>query len=219
MVMAALLAGLAGGVPILPVALLAGAWWAPGPTAMLVVLGIAARRVGLARRIHRPAELQLLDVAADLRSGLTLRAALAVDGRMPEAVVRMAAAGSPPADLACQMVKSDVPGARLLAPSLALVGETGGSAAGVFESVAGMLIDDDLVRREIRAAATGPLAQALVVGGVPVVALAWSVLSGSFGAALARGGLEGLLAAVGAIQVVAGGLLVWLLTRRMGRWR
>lgn len=219
MVTAVLVAGLLLGAPILPVALLAGMWWAPIPTLLALVPMVAAGRIARSRSVRRPAELQLLDVAADLRSGMTLRAALAVEGRMPDAVVRMAAGGRPVADVVAAMVSSRVPGARLLAPSLSLVGETGGSAAGVFEAVAGMLIDDDLVKRETRAAATGPLAQALVVGGVPVVALAWSVLSGSFGAALGGGGLGAVFAVVGAVQVVAGASLVWLLIRRMGRWR
>jgi hypothetical protein len=82
-----------------------------------------------------------------------------------------------------------------------------------------MLIDDDLVRREIRTAAAGPLAQAIVVGGVPLAALGWSVVSGSFFDALEEGGVSAALTVVGACQVLVGALVVWLLIRRVGRWR
>jgi Flp pilus assembly protein TadB len=219
MVISALVAALLVGAPPLPLAVLASAWVAPGPTA-IVVIGFAGlqwlrRTAGPDRFGH----LLLLDIAADLRSGMTLRAALAVDTRLPPPVVRMAAAGRPVRELAGALVASDVPGSRLLAPALSMVGEAGGSAASVFGSVAGMLIDDDLVKREIRTAVAGPLAQAVVVGGVPLAALGWSVVSGSFFDALDRGGVSAVLTVVGACQVLVGALVVWLLIRRVGRWR
>ena len=76
-----------------------------------------------------------------------------------------------------------------------------------------MLIDDDAVRREVRMASAGPLAQGVLVGGVPMLALAASLVSGSFGERMAAGGLSAGLSIGGALLTLLGVGVIVLLVR------
>lgn len=213
-----LVAGWWCGAPPIEVLLVGLAWFRPGWAGLvLAALVVAALPAGRADR--RSGELAMLDVASDIRGGMTLRSALTVEGRSPAEVARLAGAGRPWNEVAEAMSRSSWPGWATIAPVLPLAGEVGASAAPVFEAVAGMLVDDHLVRDEIRTATAGPVAQAVVVAGVPATALVWSAATGRLSESMAAGGAESVVVGAGVVATFVGVVLIGAITRRAFRWR
>ena len=212
MVIAVLLGASLLGAPLASV-LLTGLTWSYPLAGGAVVAGLLVMdRVRIGRDADRR-ELELLDIAAQLRAGRTLREVMSGDTAAP-AAARLALAGRPMSLVVEARWGGDQQLGPLLGPALTMVSNHGGPAAPVFESAAGMLLDDAVVRREVRMASAGPLAQGLLVGGVPMVALAGSLLSGSFAERVEAGGVGAAVSIGGAGLSILGVATIALLTRR-----
>ena len=125
-------------------------------------------------------------LAAELRAGATLPGAiaglarsdhpLASDLRVVEAGVGM---GLPPAEaLAGWAGRRTTPGVAEVAGALAMCTTVGGRSAEALDGLAAALRDRLAVAAEARALSAQARASAVLVGGAPVVVLAWSALTG-----------------------------------------
>jgi Flp pilus assembly protein TadB len=151
-------------------------------------------------------------IAAELRSGSSIRSALAnaAAGREDQILItarRMAAAGGPLDQVAAVLVDLPVNGSRAAA-ALRVVAMSGGRSADVFSRLADRAAEEADLRRERRALTTSTRLSALVIGGLPIVAL----LAGGWGRVgdlIASGSGGAVLAAIGLTAQAGGSLLVW----------
>lgn len=189
-------------------AMLVAAVALPVPTALLVAILAIHRFKARPRSEHRSSSvLMLVRLAAHLRSGSTLRAAIAdmasSEPDLAEAA-RLAAAGRP----MTQVVDAMRPGlgrfADLTGASIRMASASGGPLAPVVEQlvVQAMALDD--LQRERRAAMAPGLLQAAIVGGAPVVVLGSMVVSGRFLDLVAAGPIQAIAALLGALLVIVG---------------
>ncbi len=218
---AALLAlAVLGGVPWPVVTLLAVGALRPAIGIVVVVAAVAAfslrqRRLG---GPHREA-VYLAAVAAELRRGASLRAALAhAAAGVPDldlgAVERMAVAGAPMPGIA-RTLRTQLPvTAKLVVPAVQLAAESGGRAAQMFDRLALRAVDQADARRQFRAASAQARLSAWVVGSLPVLALGfgwWSgrlqllIAAGPVGVAAVTVGVLLLGLGVGSVAVLSGG--------------
>lgn len=207
----------AAGIPV-PVGLaLVAAWAAPLPTAVAVgAVGIVA---GRRRRPSTDGRLTVLaGVAAELRSGASLRAALwSTLGTDPGTswgrAGRLARLGRPMGEVADRVA---VPFGRhgpLVAASLRAASTHGGSGVAVLDAVVSQLRDDLELDRELRSAVAPARTSALIVAVAPLVLLAWQLADGGLGRALALPG-GGVLVGLGLGLVLVGVAVLGAMARR-----
>lgn len=206
---AALAAGILAGVPWLLLLALVLAW--TSPVAALALSGVVALGAGRERGDLGPA--LWLAVASELRAGNSLRGAL---GRAAEqegllGVARLASAGAE-LDLVIDRLSQEIGGrARGLRAVVAVAGASGAPSAAAFERLAAGHTAVVALRREKRAAMAPALAQAAVVGGIPAVVTAGTLVSGS---ARHLTDLGGRLAALGTVLVAIGVGIMIVMARR-----
>lgn len=190
--------------PSLPAAVvLVAASVAPIPASLGVVVLSALQWRDVLRRSDAPSVIgAVVDLAGELRAGSTLRGALA-EGLLGPHLAARARSGQPltpdPADLEEMGVD-----ASLIASTLQLAVDGGGAVAHMFDRLAAGMIERERVRRERGAAMAPALAQAAIVGGVPVAALAWMLVDGRLLDLVGSGPAGAALVVVGATSIVAG---------------
>lgn len=154
-------------------------------------------------------------VHAELRAGASLRWALADaatghDGQILRASRRLALAGAPYAQIARSLRR--LPGnGRGVAAAVEVSAVSGGKAADVFLSLANRAAAQADLERQRQVLTAQARFSALVVGGLPVLWLAFGGL-GRLRSLIDRG--AGAVALVGLTMELVGGLLVWRLAAR-----
>lgn len=183
------------------------------------VLGLGAATAFREAKVSRvdPTVGEIVSVAGDLRAGRPLRAVVA-SGAFGERLASVAASGMPIRAASLDWLATFGPDARLVDATLELAVDAGGPVAGMFEQLAAGMIESERTRRERRSAMAPAVAQALVVGGVPVVTLAQMVISGRWVDLVSRGGVTAGFVLPGTAAVVMG--VAWVAFLVGGRrWR
>lgn len=171
--------GLALKVPAqLVTAVAFGLVW-PGPV-LVVLFGVAI--VQRARRVQNTEVEVLTAIAGELRAGHNLRGALisvgSEFGGSLDAMYRRARVGNP-LELVADELEGELPRqGRLAAATVRMASGLGGQTANVFDRLAVLAQEDDEVRREGVAASAAVRSSAIVIGGTPLVLVAWQLLSG-----------------------------------------
>lgn len=207
-------------VSLAEVALTLGAIHQPVVTGTVVLCLVSASNL---RSAHSqqvdPAVGLIVSVAGDLRAGRPLRAVVS-SGVLGERLASLAQSGRPicaPLDDLTPTFGAD---ALLVQATLDMATEGGGPVADAFDRLAADLIESERTRRERRAALAPAVAQAVVVGGVPVVLLVTMMVNGRWLALLATGPASAATVLFGTVALVAG--IVWMLAlveRGRRRWR
>lgn len=214
-----MLFGWASGRPLAEVMAYVGAVGAPEIAACLVLVALArdARR---SRPAHDAEVLLLVRIAAELRAGSTLRAAVihvGDSGDLAQAKLQ-AEAGRPMP----QVLEAIAPAlgryGAITAAALRMASATGGSVAPVVEQLVTQVMALDEIERERRAAMAPVLLQAVIVGGVPLVTLVAMVLSGRLVGIVAQGPWHAGMVVVGVMLVLVGAGLVARIAVRSSRW-
>lgn len=210
-IVASLAAALVLGLDPRRAALLAAAWFVPLAGSAVVLLLLI--RPMVTKTDGHSDEMVLLDLAASLRAGQSLRGVLSNGPNLEQ--VRLVRAGRSIDDVVAVRWPRNTPVGEVLVPALSIVDEMGGPTAPVLESVAEMTMADRRVRREVAMATAGPIAQGLVIGGVPLVVLMARAVSGGLGRSVARGGVHALTTIIGSILIILGILSVLAILRRV----
>ena len=206
------------GRPLAEMVVLAGAVAAPVPTlAATAALALRSSRRSPSRRHRSPDAVFLVRLAADLRSGESLRWAVAaageVDPRFRNAA-RLAASGSPMTEVAADLCgRLDRFGPEV-GGSLRVSAAAGGSAALALEELAAQVLALDDLDRERRSAMAPAVLQAWILGGLGTVAVLWMAASGRLLAVLSAGGVPATLAAAGLCAASTGVVIVVRMVRR-----
>lgn len=205
--------------PAVDVMLVIGAIHRPAITAPLVLGLIAVARFRSARdRQVDPSVGRIVSVAGDLRAGRPLRSVVA-SGALGEHLASVADSGRPiraPLETLEPVFGAD---ALLVQATLDMAIEGGGPVADVFDRLAADMIEAERTRRERRAALAPAVAQAFVVGGIPVILLATMLVNGRWLALLSAGAVPAALVLFGTVSLVGG--VVWialLVSRGRRRW-
>lgn len=224
MIAALLLAAAAAvGGPALELAAGLVVWRHPGPSG-LVLVGLAGwslrSRRGRGRR--SPEVAQLVALAAELRAGESLRLAVAAlgepgPGSQLATARRLALAGRPIEEVAEALEQAFGRYGRMVGAAVRLAHHTGGSAAPLFDRLALQAMEADDLARERRLAMAPALTQGVVVGGIPLAALAWMVVDGRYAELLSAGPVQAGMALAGAGFLLAGLGAVAVLVWRSGR--
>src|SRR5262249_33762194 len=144
-----------------------------------IVVGLKGRRARLIAEAVAPA---IDTIASELRAGGTIATAVAhaagADGPLARDFARVdtrVRLGAPLSDaLAAWTSERDAPGVDVAAGALAMCTSVGGRAADGLEGLATSLRDRRAVVAEARALSAQARMSALVVGGIPLLYLAWS---------------------------------------------
>ena len=200
--------GVATDAPIRGIALLVGAVTAP-VVCLAVVLVVTARTAFEQARSQPidPAVATIVTVAGELKAGRTLRS-IATDGHFGMGVASRARHGLDLATVSADELRGFGPEASMVFATLALATRSGSAVAHVFERLSADLIDADRTRRDRRAAMAPALAQAFVVAGVPLVALAQMLASGRWLDLVSAGSLQAAMLMAGTLAVLAG--VAWI---------
>lgn len=161
-------------------------------------------------------------VAAELRAGGSLRMALVnAAGRVPglglDRAVRHLGVGAPLWSVASDMSRQLPVSAPLLRPAVAVAASAGGSAATVFDALAGRARTELEAQRELRAATAQARLSAWVVGGMPVVAVGYGIATGRIQALIRTGSIGVVVMTVGLALLLVGLAAVVVLVRRGAR--
>lgn len=162
----------------------------------------------------------LRSLAAELGAGATLRAALAaaaVDIPRLQRVVRLAAGGSPLGEVAGLVAVALPTTGRSAAAAIDIVARSGGRAAAVFAELAAQADAKAELAAERRAATAQARLSAMVVGALPLAALAVLVVTGRAAALLGGGGLGSLILFAGTGLQLLGLAAVVAMVRRAAR--
>jgi Flp pilus assembly protein TadB len=210
-----LMVAIASRVSTVEALLIIGAIRFPVPTA-IVILGLTARSAFVeARRSELdPAVGVVVSVAGDLRAGRPLRAIVA-SGSFGERLASVAGRGLPITAASTDWLSEFGPDAVLVQATLELAVDAGGPVAGTFDKLAVGMIEAERTRRDRRAAMAPAVAQAVVVGGVPLVMLAEMIVSGRWLELVARGTLTAALVIGGTFAVLLG--VGWIASMVGGR--
>ncbi len=165
-----------------------------------------------------PAVGLIVSVAGDLRAGKPLRAVVA-SGVLGERLASIAESGrsirAPLDDLESRFGRD----ALLVQATVELAVEGGGPVAEAFDRLAADLIEAERTRRERRAALAPAVAQAVVVGGVPLALLANMMVTGRWLDLLSAGSVTATIILIGTAAVVVGvGWIAALVGRGSRRW-
>lgn len=214
-----LAAAIVARIPPTVLGVLATVIFAPAPFGVAVVGGLA---VFAARRSARPAvdgeSVFLRAVAAELRAGATLRAAMIVAAdRAPElelaSWVRHAVAGRPLSELV-QPLEERLPiSGRATAAAIDLLATSGGAAGDVFTRLAAQTDVAIALQRERRTSSAQARLSAAVVAAAPLPVLAWLMVRGTFADLLASGGGIAVLSVGLGLELAGVGVTVWILRR------
>ena len=225
MLTAVLLAG-ALAVGISPAIIAVAAVAALEPRLVLVGAGVWGVVAALRRRTARvtPDDEATLfrALAAELRSGASLRSALAEAAhRVPQIELdhpaRCAAAGMPMTDVA-DSVEAQLPSnGRLAAAAFRLSDWSGARVADTFEGLAERAAATADLERERKAATAQARLSALIVGFAPLVFTVLLVVTGRGAGLIAHGGLGWFVLIVGLSLETAGLIIVALIVRRAER--
>ncbi len=211
--------GLAAGVPPFLVLVMGAAALDPrmalAAGAGLAVLGLRVERATgalLEGRFH-------LAVASELAAGSSLRTALGrAEHRVPElglaGIKRAGVAGMPIGYLQHRLRRGLQHTGLLAASALAVLSQTGGSAAATFEGLALLSHDEADLERD-RAVSTAQVRlSALVVGGLPLCFLVFLLFTGRFGEV--AGSAPFMLIAGVALLATGGAVMLVMLRRGSG---
>jgi Flp pilus assembly protein TadB len=157
-------------------------------------------------------------VAAELRAGASLRHAIcagqAGSATLPlRRAVRLARAGHPLDQVADELARALPRLGGLAASSVRTVGMTGGRAADVFDGLALVATDELDLLRERRAATAQVRFSALIVGGIPVVYLAYAVLTDRLAGLASAGSIGVMVLGLGVLLLGGGVAAMWLSIR------
>ena len=215
-----MLFGWAAGRPFQEMLAYVGAVGVPEAAACLVLV-MLAREVRRTQPAHDAAVLLLVRIAAELRAGSTLRAAVihVADGGEELAEAKVQAQAGRPMPLVLDAVTPALGRyGPISAAALRMASGTGGSVAPVVEQLVTQVMALDEIERERRAAMAPVLLQAAIVGGVPLVTLVAMVLSGRLVGIVAQGPWHAGMVVVGVLLVVVGAGLVGRIAFRSSRW-
>lgn len=219
-----LAAGLAAGVPPIIIAIAALAAIEP----RLILAGAAVWGVVAALR-RRPVRVAPDDeatlfraMAAELRSGASLRGALAEAAhRVPQIEldrpVRLAAAGMSMTDVAGSVEPQLPVNGRLAAAAFRLSDWSGARVADTFEGLAEKAAASADLARERKAATAQARLSALIVGVAPLVFTLLLVVTGRGSGLVAHGGIGWLVLGVGITLEVVGLVVVAVIVWRAER--
>ncbi len=209
---------LMGRLPFVSAGLLMLTWVEPGGAAPLLALMAL-----VARRRHRHQEEPSLvafhrSLAAELRAGLSLRMALvvacrAVPGAEMVAIARLAAAGRPLEEVAGALRAADRR-LRATAGAVRVAAATGGSTVRIFDALTAEAADEEALGREQRSLTVQARLSVAIVGGFPLLTLAWQVISGELARVVAMGPAGMVMVVLGSTLLLAGLGSVILLMRR-----
>lgn len=220
--MTALLLGAAitAEVPFRHVLLVVGAVHRPIPTAVVVLILVAASSFRSVRdRRTDPAVGRVVSVAGDLRAGKPLRSVVS-SGVLGDRLASIADSGRPIRAPLGELSADFGADALLVQATLELAAEGGGPVADTFDRLAADMIESDRTRRERRAALAPAMAQAVVVGGVPAAVLIGMLASGRWLTMLSAGPVSAAIALFGTFALLTGTLwIVTLVERGRRRWR
>lgn len=191
--------------------LLVGSFVAPIPTAVAVSLLVARSWTHHGPDGSDAATALLLDVAAGLRSGRTLRECVSsvhVD------VARLVAIGADPEPIGAALARRVPRHGDMVSAAFEILDTAGGPAASVFEELAVQTAEDERVRREVRAAVAAPVLQGVILGGAPVVVVIQMVASGRMGDVIARSSAHAISVAAGVVLTAVGVVWVWRIVRK-----
>ncbi len=210
-----------GVVPLSRGLLLAAIWETPVISGLVLAGGCAwacrqqsrLRTGGAAAAFHRT-------VAAELRSGRSLRLAVAAASRHVVelnlmGVARLAESGRPLEEIAAKLNRDS----RLApaATAIKVAAMTGGSVALVFDALTAEAVDEEALRMEQRALTVQARLSVAIVGGFPLFVLAGQLLSGELNKSLARGPAGVAIVTIGVMLLTSGLLVVFWLIRRARR--
>lgn len=188
----------------------------------VVVMGLIvvdARRVrkqkgGCSEEAH-----VLLGVAGELRAGQGVRAAIAEAGRRTSrldfrAVRRLVASGAPLERISAALAQAMPVHGALAAAALRVADRTGGRVAEVFDSTAALALEEDELHQERRAATAQARASAVIVVGIPVLVVAYRMLSGDLAAGLSANPVSAFLTMLGMTLLGLGVVVMTVLIKR-----
>ena len=206
--------------PVVEVALSVGAIHQPIVTATVVLGLVAASSLRASRDQHvDPSVGRIVSVAGDLRAGKPLRAVVS-SGVLGDRLAAMADSGRPIRVSLEALTPAFGADALLVQATLDMAIEGGGPVADAFDRLAADMIESERTRRERRAALAPAVAQAFVVGGVPVLLLATMLVNGRWLALLSAGAASAAIVLFGTVSLAAGiGWTVLLVGRGRRRWR
>ncbi len=214
----ALAAAMVAGAPPATVAALALALFRPGWLLVGAALGAG---VGVRRRAGRDDDAGAMlfrAMAAELRAGATLRAALeagaaTVPGVDLRSARRVAQSGASMDEVAAELSTALPSDGRLAGAALRLVAGSGGRAASVLDQLAAQAASRAALAREQRALTAQARLSALLVGAGPAL-LGVVLLAGGRGRDLAAAGSLGLgVLGVGLALQIAGLIVVAAILR------
>lgn len=204
-----LAAGVALGVDWRQLALLGAAVTAPLPAGGLLVLWSWKWR----RRRTMDAVLFCDAVSAELRAGASVPAAVRAAALAVEAELVMEALGGSRRELGSALAAQFPHVGRELAEVLSRPDGLGVSPAVLFDEIAGLALAQAEVEAELATATAPSRATAVVLLGLPALAVSWAVAGGRLQPYLAHPAQRAaVLAGIG--LVVAGTGLSWFLARR-----
>jgi len=215
-----LAAAVGAGTPLALVAIVAVAVIRPWVFLGLCTLWAVVSRLRRSRKTTTDEAAVLRAVAAELRAGATVRAALAGAAHVhPEliSVGRLAAAGVAFAELGSPLCEALPETGRRLAAALTFGSSAGGSVVAAVDRLVHAVVETAQLDHELRAATAQARLSAVVVGVAPLVFSAFLFLSGVAAAPWAAGGIAATTAAIGLALQFCGLLVVAVMVRRRGR--
>lgn len=199
---------IAARAPLAEVMLAIGAIHQPIASATAVLVLVAASSLRSARnQAADPSVGLIVSVAGDLRAGKPLRAVVS-SGALGEGLASMADTGRPIRAPLEALTPTFGPDAALVQATLDMAIEGGGPVADAFDRLAADMIESERTRRERRAALAPAIAQAFVVGGLPLMLLAAMLVNGRWLAMLSSGTAPAAIVLFGTASLVAG--IVWV---------
>lgn len=161
----------------------------------------------------------LLGVAGELRAGQGVRAAVAAAGQRSarldfHAVRRLVTSGASLERISQALAAAMPVHGALAAAALRVADRTGGRVAEVFESAAALALEEDELRQERRAATAQARTSAVVVVGIPVLAILYRILSGGLAAGLSASPVSAFLTISGVTLLALGVAVMLVLIRR-----
>ncbi len=159
-------------------------------------------------------------VAAELRGGASLRAALAEAAdpvRSLRSAARGARAGQPLGQVA-GLLSTGLPRyGRLTATAVRIAGRTGGRVASTFDELALLAAEDLQIEGERKAATAQARLSAWIVGGLPVAYLVFALRRGHLAVLWNTGNAGMVVLGLGGLFLVSGTVAVAALVRRAAR--